>query len=113
MIMSWIFMGFLLLSMVCALSLGSGNSLGAAFTTGAQSGITLVISIAGSIPFTSGRISEDYLQKVIKAGFRIVVSRSAVTAGAVALARRQNITLLGFMRKNAGNIYHMGEVALR
>ena len=71
------------------------------------------ISIPGSIVFTSGRISQDYLQKVIKAGFRIVVSRSAVTAGAVALARQENITLLGFMRKNAGNIYHTGEVALR
>ena len=71
------------------------------------------IPIGQSIVFTSGRISEDYLQKVIKAGFRIVVSRSAVTAGAVALARRENITLLGFMRKNAGNVYHMGEVSLR
>ena len=71
------------------------------------------IPIRKSIVFTSGRISEDYLQKVIKAGFRIVVSRSAVTAGAVALARRENITMLGFMRKNAGNIYHQGEVALR
>ena len=71
------------------------------------------ISIPGSIVFTSGRISQDYLQKVIKAGFRIVVSRSAVTAGAVALARQENITLLGFMRKNAGNIYHTGEVTLR
>ena len=65
-----------------------------------------------SIAFTSGRISEDYLQKVIKAGFRIVVSRSAVTAGAVALARRENITMLGFMRKNAGNIYHVGDVTI-
>ena len=71
------------------------------------------ISIPGSIVFTSGRISQDYLQKVIKAGFRIVVSRSAVTAGAVALARQENITMLGFMRKNAGNIYHTGDVALR
>lgn len=71
------------------------------------------IPIQNSIVFTSGRISEDYLQKVIKAGFRIVVSRSAVTAGAVALARRENITMLGFMRKNAGNIYHTGEVELR
>ena len=53
------------------------------------------------------------LEKVIKAGFRIVVSRSAVTAGAVALARRENITMLGFMRKNAGNIYHIGQVSLR
>lgn len=71
------------------------------------------IPIANSIVFTSGRISEDYLQKAIKAGFRIVVSRSAVTSGAVALARRENITMLGFMRKNAGNIYHVGEVTLR
>ena len=71
------------------------------------------IPIQNSIVFTSGRISEDYLQKVIKAGFRIVVSRSAVTAGAVALARKENITMLGFMRKNAGNIYHTGEVLLR
>ena len=71
------------------------------------------ISISKSIVFTSGRISQDYLQKVIKAGFRIVVSRAAVTAGAVALARRENITILGFMRKNAGNIYHIGEVTLR
>ena len=37
---------------------------------------------------------------------------SAVTAGAVALAQQENITMLGFMRKNAGNIYHIGEVAI-
>lgn len=71
------------------------------------------IPMSRSIVFTSGRISQDYLQKVIKAGFKIVVSRAAVTAGAVALARQENITMLGFMRKNAGNIYHMGEVSLR
>ena len=70
------------------------------------------ICISRSIVFTSGRISRDYLEKVIKAGFRIVVSRSAVTAGAVALAQQENITMLGFMRKNAGNIYHIGEVAI-
>ena len=71
------------------------------------------IPISKSIVFSSGRISQDYLEKVIKAGFRIVVSRAAVTAGAVALARKENITMLGFMRKNAGNIYHIGEVTLR
>ena len=70
------------------------------------------VPISGSIVFTSGRISEDYLQKVIKAGFRIVVSRAAVTAAAVALARAENITMLGFIRRNGGNIYHVGEVAL-
>ena len=70
------------------------------------------IPISKSIVFTSGRISQDYLEKVIKAGFKIVVSRAAVTASAVALARRENITMLGFIRRNGGNIYHVGEVAL-
>ena len=70
------------------------------------------IPMSGSIVFTSGRISRDYLQKVIKAGFRIVVSRAAVTAAAVALARQENITMLGFIRKNGGNIYHIGDVNL-
>ena len=70
------------------------------------------IPISKSIVFSSGRISQDYLEKVIKAGFRIVVSRAAVTASAVALARQENITMLGFIRRNGGNIYHVGEVAL-
>lgn len=70
------------------------------------------ISISNSIVFTSGRISQDYLEKVIRAGFKIVVSRAAVTASAVSLARKENITLLGFIRRNGGNIYHVGEVAL-
>ena len=70
------------------------------------------IPISRSIVFTSGRISRDYLQKVIKAGFKIVVSRAAVTASAVALARQENITMLGFIRRNGGNIYHVGDVAL-
>ena len=70
------------------------------------------IPISRSIVFTSGRISRDYLEKVIKAGFKIVVSRAAVTAAAVALAREANITMLGFIRRNGGNIYHVGEVAL-
>ena len=70
------------------------------------------IPISKSIVFSSGRISRDYLEKVIKAGFRIVVSRTAVTASAVALARQENITMLGFIRKNGGNIYHVGDVAI-
>lgn len=70
------------------------------------------IPISKSIVFSSGRISQDYLEKVIKAGFKIVVSRAAVTAAAVALARKENITLLGFIRRNGGNIYHVGDVAL-
>ena len=71
------------------------------------------IPIKNSVVFSSGRISQDYLEKVIKAGFRIVVSRAAVTASAVAMARRKDITMLGFVRKNTGNIYNEGAVALK
>ena len=70
------------------------------------------LPIPRSVIFSSGRISEDYLQKVIKAGFRMVVSRAAVTASAVALARKENITMLGFIRRGGGNIYHIGDVDL-
>lgn len=70
------------------------------------------IPIQNSVVFSSGRISEDYLRKVIKAGFRMVVSRAAVTAAAVALARKENITMLGFIRRGSGNIYHIGDVDL-
>lgn len=71
------------------------------------------IPISKSIAFSSGRISQDYLEKVIKAGFKIVISRAAVTASAVALARKENITMLGFVRRNAGNLYNEGAVKLR
>jgi spore maturation protein A len=52
MIMSWIFIVFLVISSI--FSLFSGNSLGAAVTQGAQSGLTLAISIGGSLCLWSG-----------------------------------------------------------
>jgi formate dehydrogenase assembly factor FdhD len=70
------------------------------------------ISCSGSYVFASGRIAGDYIQKAHKAGFRMVVSRAAVTSSAVAFAKEQDITLLGFIRKNTGNIYHEGKVKL-
>ena len=52
MVMSWIFIVFLVISSI--FSLFSGNSLGAAVTQGAQSGLTLAISIGGSLCLWSG-----------------------------------------------------------
>ena len=52
MVMSWIFTGFLVISII--FSLFSGNSLGAAVTQGAQGGLTLAISIGGSLCLWSG-----------------------------------------------------------
>ena len=62
--------------------------------------------------FASGRISAGYITKAVKAGFPMVVSRAAVTKAAVDIAKRENVTLVGFVRKNSGNIYHEGKVKL-
>ena len=71
------------------------------------------ISMANSYVFTSGRISKDYLQKAIAAGFPMVVSMDAVTDSAVELAKEKQVTLLGFIRKNTGNLYCEGSVKIR
>ena len=62
--------------------------------------------------FASGRISAGYITKAVKAGFQVVVSRAAVTKAAVDIAKKENVTLVGFIRKNSGNIYHEGKVKL-
>ena len=63
--------------------------------------------------FASGRVSAGYISKVVKAGFQLVVSRAAVTKAAVDIAKKENVTLVGFIRKNSGNIYHEGKVQLK
>ncbi len=54
MVMSWIFSGILLVSTVFALVSGKGEALAAAVPQGAQAGISLAISIAGSLCLWSG-----------------------------------------------------------
>ena len=54
MVMSWIFTFFTAISVTSAIYLGNGSALAAAVPTGAQAGITLAISIAGSLCLWSG-----------------------------------------------------------
>ena len=54
MVMSYIFAGILLLSIVFSVINGQGAALAAAVPQGAQAGVTLAISIAGSICLWSG-----------------------------------------------------------
>ena len=54
MVMSWIFTGMVLISVLCAGLLGKGSALSAAVPQGAQAGITLAISLGGSICLWSG-----------------------------------------------------------
>ncbi|MBQ6839923.1 MAG: spore maturation protein A [Oscillospiraceae bacterium] len=54
MVMSWIWTGLLAVSVISAIILGRGNELAAAIPQGAQTGITLAISIAGSVCLWTG-----------------------------------------------------------
>ncbi len=54
MVMGWIFTGILLISLFFSFISGNGSGLSAAVTSGAQSGITLAISMAGAICLWSG-----------------------------------------------------------
>ena len=54
MVMSWIWTGIIGVSVVCAVILGNGGALAVAVPQGAQAGITLAISIAGSICLWTG-----------------------------------------------------------
>ncbi len=54
MVMSWIFTGIVLISIIFSGITGRGGALAAAIPQGAQAGITLAISIAGSMCLWSG-----------------------------------------------------------
>lgn len=54
MVMSWIFTGIVGISIFCAFLTGNGTQLAAAVPQGAQAGITLAVSMAGSICLWTG-----------------------------------------------------------
>jgi spore maturation protein A len=54
MVMSWIWTGMVALSVLCALQNGTPEALAAATAQGAQAGITLAVSMAGSLCLWTG-----------------------------------------------------------
>lgn len=54
MVMSQIFSGIVLVSVICAMLSGHGSALAAAIPQGAQAGVTLAMSMAGSICLWTG-----------------------------------------------------------
>lgn len=55
---------------------------------------------AGSLLLSTGRISSEMLSKAVRMGTPIVVSRTSATSLSVELARRWNVTLIGYFRGN-------------
>ena len=54
MVMSWIWLGILSVSILCSFLMGRGSELAAGILEGAQQGVTLGISLAGSLCLWSG-----------------------------------------------------------
>ena len=54
---------------------------------------------------TTGRLSSEMVLKSVKAGIPIVISKSAPTDMAINLAKKLNVTLIGFARGQRFNVY--------
>jgi FdhD protein len=63
------------------------------------------LPLAGHLLVVSGRSSFEIVQKAIAAGIPIVASVSAPSSLAIDLARRGNVTLIGFARGDAMSVY--------
>jgi FdhD protein len=54
---------------------------------------------------TSGRVPLDMMDKIVRAGIPLTASRSAPTDSAIRLAKKCNVTLIGFARGSRMNLY--------
>ena len=83
MVMSWIWTGLVTFSVVATLLLGNGSALSAAVQQGAQAGVTLAISMAGSICLWcgAGKLMEqtgitDMLSRLLRPVLRFLFTHS-------------------------------------
>ncbi|WP_428569028.1 MAG: formate dehydrogenase accessory sulfurtransferase FdhD [Solidesulfovibrio sp. DCME] len=71
------------------------------------------IVLSELVLFLSCRVTASMMEKALRAGFRLVVSRSAVTAAAVEAALAADVTLVGFARDAEGRFTVFADAAGR
>lgn len=67
------------------------------------------IDISDKFIFTSCRISDQIIDKILKIGFTLIVSQSSPTSVSVEMAKEAKVSLIGFARNERFNIYNKTE----
>ena len=108
MVMSWVWTGMLFLSLIASLALGNGAALASAVPKGAQAGVELAFSLAGSICLWCGvgKLME-------KAGLTGLLSRFfSPILGRVFPTFRRDPVLAGYLSSNVcANFLGLGNAA--
>ncbi len=108
MVMSWIFTAFLALAIMASMLTGSASALSSAIMAGARSGVTLAISLAGSICLWSG--VGKLLEKVGATAALARVLRPILHR--IFPSTRNNATLAGALSGNiCANLLGLGNAA--
>ncbi len=63
------------------------------------------IDLADKILLSSGRLPTEQIMKAVRTGAPILVSRARPTDAAIELAKRHNLTLVGYVRRGAMHVY--------
>lgn len=108
MVMSWMWTGILIVSVVASLLLGNGSALAAAVPKGAQAGLELAISLAGSICLWSGigkLMEKSGLTRILSRLFSPLLSR-------IFPSFRRDPILAGYLSSNVcANFLGLGNAA--
>lgn len=108
MVMSWIWTGILVVSVITSLLLGNGSALAAAVPKGAQAGLELAFSLGGSICLWSG------VGKLMEAaGLTALLSRCfSPLLGRIFPSFRRDPILAGYLSSNVcANFLGLGNAA--